>query len=168
MPSFDESFPAIESALTARYGRPGALSEPIDDPFGASVSALLGRSIDAKKAGKAVAALADAGLLEPQAMAEADPAELSDAFKSAGVSVPARVVGPLRRLAGWIVDRHHGSAEWLRDASTSTSALREELAGLNGIGPATADAILLFGLRRGVYPVDRATYRILVRHDWID
>src|SRR5262249_44308684 len=34
--------------------------------------------------------------------------------------------------------------------------------------PATADAILLFALGRAAYPVDRGTYRILVRHGWID
>ena len=31
-----------------------------------------------------------------------------------------------------------------------------------------ADAILLFALERPSYPVDRATYRVLVRHGWLD
>ena len=33
---------------------------------------------------------------------------------------------------------------------------------------AGADAILLYALKRPSYPVDRATYRVLVRHGWLD
>ena len=40
--------------------------------------------------------------------------------------------------------------------------------GVPGIGLAAADAILLFALKRPSYPVDRATYRVLVRHGWLD
>ena len=82
--------------------------------------------------------------------------------------MPTRSLGPLRRVARWVVDHHAGSAEALRDEDLATDQLREELLGLNGVGPATADALLLFALRRPVYPVDRATYRILIRHDWLD
>ncbi len=39
---------------------------------------------------------------------------------------------------------------------------------LKGLGPATVDSILSRGLGRATYPVDRATYRILVRHGWLD
>jgi len=80
----------------------------------------------------------------------------------------ARAIAPIRRLARLLVDRHGSSAQSLRKGSTPTEPLREELVGLNGIGPSTADAILLFALRRRAYPVDRATYRVLVRHGWLD
>ena len=46
--------------------------------------------------------------------------------------------------------------------------LRGELAAIRGIGLATADAIVLFALKRPSYPVDRATFRVLVRHGWLD
>ena len=36
-----------------------------------------------------------------------------------------------------------------------------------GISPAMTDALLLYGLKRPVYPADRPTYRILARHGWI-
>ena len=48
-----------------------------------------------------------------------------------------------------------------------TSRLRDGLLAINGIGQATADAILL-ALGRPTYPVDQVTYRILIRHGWID
>jgi endonuclease-3 related protein len=165
MPTFDESFPDILNALAEHYP---AAEEPEHAPFPALVAALLGRSAAPHKVARVLSALDDAGLLDPQALAEADPAEIDDALKTSGVAPPARAVGPLRRLARWLVERHHGSADALRAGEVATEQLREELAGLNGIGPATADAFLLFALRRPVYPLDRATYRIFLRHGWLD
>jgi endonuclease-3 related protein len=132
------------------------------------VAVILERAVAAKKAAQGIKGLADAGLLEPEAMAESDPAELLDLLKSFGVSVPARVIGPIRRLAAWLVSRQERSPDPLRDESVSTDELREELSGLSGIGQATADAILLLAGRRAVYPLDRPTYRILIRHGWLD
>ena len=168
MPTFDESFSTIELALGARFGRPDSVAEGSADSFAAAVAVILGQSIDAKKVAKGLSALAEAGLLEPQALAEADPAEIVDTLKAFGVSTPARALGPVRRMAAWAVSRQEGSPDPLRDESISTGELREELRGLAGIGPATADEILLLAGHRGVYPVDRATYRILVRHGWLD
>lgn len=167
MPTFDESFPGIEAALADHYGRLDPRARH-DDPFAAVLTVLLERSVDARKVAKALDGLGDSGWLEPRALAEAEPGEIAEALATAGVSVPAKALAPIRRLAKWLVDRHGGSGEALGDQSLATSQLREELSGLNGIGPATADAILLFGLGRAVYPVDRASYRILVRHGWLD
>ena len=45
-----------------------------------------------------------------------------------------------------------------------TDALREELLGLAGIGPETADSILLYAANREVFVVDSYTRRIFGRH----
>jgi endonuclease-3 related protein len=45
-----------------------------------------------------------------------------------------------------------------------TSELREELLGLNGVGPETADSILLYAGNHPVFVVDAYTRRILGRH----
>lgn len=168
MPTFDESFSRIELALDERFGRTESVAKGTADSFAAALAVILGQSSDAKKVAKALLALAEGGLLEPQALAEADPAEIVDTLKGSGVSTPARALGPLRRIAAWVVSRQEGSPDPLSDDSISTDELREELRGLTGIGPATADEILLVAGHRGAYPVDRATYRILVRHGWLD
>src|SRR5262249_4665176 len=54
------------------------------------------------------------------------------------------------------------------ESGRSTDDLREELAGVRGVGPVGADAILMAALGRPSYPVDRGTYRILVRHGWLE
>ncbi len=167
MPTLGESYPTIVAALDERYGSP----EPIRDdlnPFEAMVAAVLARSAEPRKVDAALIVLRDAGLLEPEPLAEADENEIGDVFREGRVPLSAKAVAPIRRLARLLVDRHGGSAEPLRRGSPPTDPLREELSELNGIGPATADAILLFALRRGTYPVDRATYRVLVRHGWLD
>ena len=74
---------------------------------------------------------------------------------------------PISRLARWYVERDRGPGDESLD-SVATESLRADLAGINGIGPATADALLLLALSRPVYPLDRATYRILIRHGWLD
>jgi endonuclease III related protein len=167
MPALDESFAAIEAALAERYGRPPAIAEG-RDPFEAVVAVVLDRALEARKLAPALDALRDAGLLDPRAMAEADATELVATLRDAGVSAPARALGPLLRLARWVVDRFEGDPDALTDETASTSSLRDDLAQIHGVGPATADAILLHALGRASYPVDRASYRILVRHGWLD
>ncbi len=169
MSSPDESQSAIREALTGHYGR---LGSPFADfgLFEAFVSVILDRVFEARSRDSAVAALLEDGLLEPQALAEADPAEFEEALRSAGLRIPKNALGSLRRLVRWLVDLHHGDLDELYGESSpvSTSQLREELLTLNGVGPTTADSLLLFALNRPVYPIDRATYRVLFRHGWID
>lgn len=169
MPALDESYPAFRDALADRYGRPESPAAGLD-PFLALVTIVLDRVLDPKKRDAVVTVLRDEGLLEPQALAEADPVEAEEALRSAGLTVNRTALAPLRRLARWLVDLHHGSADALAgpDSEVSAERLREELLTLNGIGPATADALLLYALRRPVYPLDRPTYRIFARHGWID
>ena len=117
MSSYDESFPEILDALAGHVG-------PERAAFPALVAVLLGRSADAKKAERALAALDDAGLLDPQALAEADPAEVDEVLKAGGLTAGSRALGPLRRLARWLVERHHGSADALRGDHDATDTDR--------------------------------------------
>ncbi len=52
--------------------------------------------------------------------------------------------------------------------SQPTNELRDELLGLNGIGPETADSILLYAANHPVFVVDAYTRRILDRHQIIE
>ena len=158
MPALGDSYPALVAALAERYGRP----EPAigDGGLPAILGAFLGRTLGPERVEAVLEGLREAGLLEPSALADADRAELDEAIGSSG-GLGAKALGPLQRLARWVAGR--GDL-----AGAATETLREELVGLNGVGPAAADAVLLEGLGRPVYPVARATYRILVRHGWID
>ncbi len=45
--------------------------------------------------------------------------------------------------------------------------LREELLAIHGIGPETADSILLYAFEKPSFVVDAYTRRILLRHGWM-
>ncbi|WP_422929796.1 endonuclease III [Singulisphaera sp. PoT] len=170
MPTFDESFPSIEAALFRQYGRlvPSRTSSEGHDLFRSLAVALLGRSVEPLKAAKILDALAESGLIEPRALSESEAIEVNETLKASRVPLPGRLVGALMRLARWYVDELGTGVDAPDDITASTEQLRESLGSVNGIGLATADAILLFGLDRPAYPVDRASYRILARHGWID
>lgn len=54
-----------------------------------------------------------------------------------------------------------------RPARFGTDALREELLGVHGVGPETADAILLYAYRRPVFVADAYSIRLLSRLGWL-
>jgi endonuclease-3 related protein len=64
-----------------------------------------------------------------------------------------------------VVDEYDGSLEAM--FRTDLATLRAELLGTSGIGPETADAILLYAAGRPTFVVDTYTHRILARHGWI-
>jgi len=61
------------------------------------------------------------------------------------------------------VDASYGGS-LTRMFSQPTEKLRQELLGLNGVGPETADSILLYAGQHPVFVVDTYTRRILERH----
>lgn len=45
---------------------------------------------------------------------------------------------------------------------------RESLRKIRGLGPATVDEMLMFVARLAVFPLDRGTLRVAIRHGWLD
>jgi len=69
----------------------------------------------------------------------------------------------LKLFVAFLDKQYQGSLS--RMFAQPTAALREELLALNGIGPETADSILLYAGQHPVFVVDAYTRRILERHD---
>jgi endonuclease III len=166
MPSLDESYSTMIAALADQYGQPQFPVEGLP-AFEAVLAVGLTRAGDLARADATLEALYRAGLLLPETLAGSEPVEILDTLREAGVTLPAKSASLLRRLARWFSTALGNEAEALDGLAPPTSRLREQLTALSGIGSATADAILL-ALGRPTYPVDRGTYRILVRHGWID
>ena len=68
----------------------------------------------------------------------------------------------LKTFVHFLDDRYGGSLT--RMFVRPTVELRDELLALNGVGPETADAILLYAGNHSVFVVDTYTRRILERH----
>ena len=68
----------------------------------------------------------------------------------------------LKAFVAFLDERYEGSPT--RMFAQPTAKLREELLALNGVGPETADSILLYAGQHSVFVVDAYTRRILERH----
>jgi endonuclease-3 len=96
-------------------------------------------------------------------LAEAPRDELAETISSAGLyNQKSEVIG---RTAAWVLDEY-GSTEafdrFVREADPGV--VRETLLSVTGVGPKTADCVLLFaGGRGGVFPVDTHVHRIARR-----
>ena len=167
MPTLEDAIPAVREALVDHFGRSGDRGER-RDPFEAMIGVLLGRELSDSGATKALGALGQAGLLAPERLSGADALEIRGSLLESGMTASLFLITTLKNLAEWIVEHHDGRVESLFNPDRSTDWLRGELAAIPGISLAAADALLLFALERPSYPVDRATFRVLVRHGWLD
>lgn len=159
MPRFIEAIPLILAAAESAVG-PGDTAGAGVGTFEAVARVYLAQWGETRAVAQAVDALRESGWIEPEALAEADPSAVADTWREAGARGLVKLVPALQRLARWAVD---GLVE-----GAPTEGLRQGLRAIKGVGPASADAILLEGLGHAAYPVDRATYRVLVRHGWLD
>jgi len=132
---------------------------PAETPFEVMVGAILTQNTAWGNVEKAISGLKARGLMSPGGMADLDPATLAALIRPAGYfNVKAR---RLRAFLDYFLGVHGGDEG--RMGRGGTAALREELLGVNGVGPETADSILLYALGRPVFVVDAYTRRIFHR-----
>ncbi|MDR1946478.1 MAG: endonuclease III domain-containing protein [Desulfovibrio sp.] len=140
---------------------------PGDTPFEIAVGAILTQSTAWRNVEKAVARLREGGALHPEAMCALADAELADLIRSSGFyrMKAARLRGLLdflRSREGWARSRDKAGLDFLR--GDDPAALRAELLAVRGIGPETADSVLLYALGMPSFVVDAYTRRIFNRH----
>jgi endonuclease-3 related protein len=117
-----------------------------------------------KNVERALDNLREAGVLSLEGLHGLAQEELEELIRPAGYyRLKAR---RLRNLLDFIVARYAGSLE--RMFATDLQTLRAALLGISGIGPETADSILLYAGGLPSFVVDAYTSRVLARHGWID
>ena len=136
---------------------------PGDTRFEMMVGAVLTQNTSWRNVERAIANLRDADLLEPHALYAVPQAELEELIRPAGYfRIKAK---RLRSLLEFLVERYDGSLDAM--FRTSLPVLREQLLGVHGIGPETADSILLYAGELPSFVVDAYTHRVFARHGWI-
>ena len=90
--------------------------------------------------------------------------ELSALIRPAGFYI--QKTWCIKRLIKFIINEYGGKIDNMK--STDTYTLRQQLLSIKGIGPETADCILLYVLKKPVFVIDRYTYRMLFRHGFVD
>ncbi len=132
---------------------------PGESPFEVLVGAILVQNTSWQNVRKAIDNLRQADLMAPHALYSVPADELEELIRPAGYyRVKAR---RLRNLLALVVTRYGGSLEAM--FQTRPSTLREQLLSVNGIGPETADSILLYAAGQPVFVVDAYTRRIMAR-----
>ncbi len=113
---------------------------------------------------KAIANLKAADLLTPEKLHNVQTQKLAELIKPAGYfNIKAK---RLKNFLTWLFEHYDGRLTNLH--SVDTSRLREELLAVKGIGPETADSILLYAFDREIFVVDAYTARIAVRHRLVE
>lgn len=133
---------------------------PGETPFEVAAGAILTQNTAWANAHRAVLELKRNGLLEPSHLARVPQRMLAKLIRSSGYF--NQKAKRLRAFAEFVNRRYGGSMARMRRAPTEK--LREELLAISGIGPETADSILLYALAKPVFVVDAYTRRILARH----
>ncbi len=130
---------------------------PADTPFEVMVGAILTQNTSWGGVEKAIINLEQTHLLSPEAIVNAEIEALALQLKPSGYfNIKAK---RLRNYCNWYLDE--GGLSGL--ATLATDELRQRLLAVNGVGPETADDILLYAFERPVFVIDSYTRRIFSR-----
>ena len=137
---------------------------PGDTPFEVIVGAILTQNTNWTNVEKAITNLKNAKALSPDKLHGIDIKKLAELIRPAGYfNIKAK---RLKNFLDWFFENYSGELKNLENMRTAE--LRQELLSVKGIGPETADSILLYALNRLVFVVDAYTARICSRHHLID
>ncbi len=137
---------------------------PGDTPFEIAVGAILTQNTSWTNVEKAIVNLRRGRLLSPKRIDAASDEVLHEVLRPSGYF---RVKSKrLRSFCRYVIEHHGGSME--RMAGVPFKPLRAALLGVHGIGPETADDILLYACGKPVFVIDAYTRRFLHRHGHVD
>jgi len=134
---------------------------PAQSRFEVIVGAYLTQNTAWTNVEKALANLRAAHLLSVRALRRASLTEIERLIHPAGYF--RQKAKRLKLFISVLDERYEGSLAKL--FARPTGKLREELLNLHGVGPETADSILLYAGNHPVFVVDAYTRRILARHE---
>jgi endonuclease-3 len=146
----------ILSTLQEFYGRCWVLK--LQDPYISLIITILTQNKTADSARKTFYRLQHRyGGIDVHKLAGADGKELEGLIRFSGPYKAAYIIECSKQIIEW----WGGSMEWLRDVPTEEA--RKALLSLHGVGPKTADCVLLFSLGHSVVPVDTHICRVSQR-----
>jgi len=137
---------------------------PAKTPFEVIVGAILTQNTAWKNVTRSIGALRDARLLDLRSIHEADPERLAQLVRSSGYY--NQKAKKLKAFCRHVVDRWEGRLD--RFLNQEAAPLRGELLKIYGIGPETADSIVLYAAFKPSFVVDAYTHRVLHRHGLAD
>jgi endonuclease-3 related protein len=152
-----EIYSKLYQAYGPRHWWPG------DTSFEVMVGAILTQNTSWRNVEKVIQKLKRKGVLNPRGMHHLKKSQLAPLIKSSGYY---RIkTDRLKFFIDFFFEEYDGNVKKM--GRERLGVLREKLLGVKGIGPETADSILLYGLRKPIFVVDAYTKRILSQHGLI-
>jgi endonuclease III related protein len=134
---------------------------PAETPFEVIAGAILTQNTSWTNVERALANLRAAGTLSVEGIRGLTTDQLEMLVRPSGYF--RQKAQRLKNFIAFLDQEYGGSLDAMLPAPTQQ--LREELLALNGIGPETADSILLYAGHHPIFVVDAYTRRVLERHD---
>jgi len=136
---------------------------PGEDPFEMIVGAILTQNTSWVNVEKAIVRLKEEDILEPEKIHSTSVEELAHYIQPSGYyNIKAKRI---KAFLDHLYFNYSGNLNLL--LNVEVDVLRKELLSINGIGPETADSILLYAGGRPIFVVDAYTRRIFARHHLI-
>lgn len=152
----------IHDRLFARFGPQHWW--PGETPFEVAIGAILTQNTNWRNVERAIANLKQAGMLSVDGILDADESALAELIRPSGYF--RQKAARLKIFCRFLGDNFGG--EIGRMADCDIHSLRKKLLSVNGIGPETADSIILYAAGKPVFVIDAYTKRVLSRHGIID
>jgi endonuclease-3 related protein len=144
-------------ALSDAYGPQGWW--PADSPFEVIVGAILTQSTNWRNVERAIENLKKHNVLTPKRLSKLHEEKLAQLIRPAGYFRQKA-----KKLKAFVAHLYaHYDGDLRKMLAQSTKKLRAELLSIWGIGPETADSILLYAANKPVFVVDAYTKRIFSR-----
>ncbi len=133
---------------------------PAETRFEVIVGAILTQNTNWGNVEKAIERMRLAGCLDPAALRDIAEDRLAEFVRPAGYfNIKAR---RLKNFMHFFYKEYDGNISEMK--KEPINILRKKLLSVNGIGPETADSILLYALDKPIFVVDAYTRRLLLRH----
>lgn len=134
-----------------------------EDPFEVAVGAILTQNTNWNNVEKALCNLKEKKLLHPESLSGLPISELEELIRPSGFF--RMKAARLHNLLSFLDEQGAGNITEL--SNRNPVELREALLKVKGIGPETADSILLYALDMPVFVVDAYTQRVFNRHGMV-
>ena len=129
------------------------------DPFETLVTTILSQNTADRNTARAFEALSKRFEITPEALAKASLPEIEDAIKPAGLY--KNKAHAIKQAAITILEKYHGTLKPI--LSLPFDEARKALLQFQGVGPKTADVVLLFSAQKPTVPVDTHVNRVAKR-----
>jgi len=156
--TISERINKIYRLLYKRYGPQGWW--PGDTQLEYILGAILTQNTSWKNVEKAINNLKKSNLISIDKLKLLTTDELAQLIRSSGYFNQKAL--KIKNFVNFIIDNYNGNLENMFDEDIHV--LRNNLLNIKGIGPETADCIILYGGNKAIFVIDTYTYRVLSRH----